>query len=78
MAKDTKRLTKSYWDSLSVDSRYRVLRKVFSNFPDSVNRDYAKEKAKDLDWMWNIIQRHVKQPIDASNYKTVVDRIWIP
>jgi len=78
MAKDTKRLTMKYWDSLSEDSRYRALRKVFSNFPDSTNRDYAKEKAKDLDWMWEVLVRHVKQPTNDSHYKTVIDRTWIP
>lgn len=78
MAKDTKRLTKKYWDSLSEGSRYRALRKVFSNFPDSINRDYAKQKAKALDWEWDIIQRHIKEPTDSNHYKTVVDRTWIP
>lgn len=74
----TKRLTMSYWDSLSDDSRYRALRKVFSNFPDDVNRDYAQEKAKNLDWIWDILVRHVKQPIGESHYKTVIDKTWIP
>jgi len=78
MAKETRRITQKYWDSLSEGSRYRALRKVFSNFSDSTNHDYAKEKAKDLDWMWEIIQRHVKQPLDSSHYKTVIDRTWIP
>lgn len=75
---DKKKITMKYWDSLSEDSRYRALRKVFSNFPDSVNRDYAKEKAKDLDWTWKIIQRHVKQPVGESFYKTIIDNTWIP
>lgn len=75
---DKKKITMKYWDSLEEGSRYRALRKVFSNFPDSVNKDYAKEKAKDLDWMWDIIQRHVKQPLDDSHYKTVIDKTWIP
>lgn len=74
----TKRLTMKYWDSISEDSRYRALRKVFSNFPDSLNRDYAQEKAKNLDWIWDILVRHVKQPIGDSHYKTVIDRTWIP
>lgn len=78
MAKETKRLTKKYWDSLSEGSRYRALRKVFSNFSDSINRDYAKQKAKELDWEWDILVRHVKEPIDSSHYKTVIDRTWIP
>lgn len=67
-----------YWDSLSEDSRYRALRKVFSNFSDSTNRDNAKQKAKDLDFIWEILQRHVKQPLDSTHYKTVIDRTWIP
>lgn len=75
---NTKRLTMRYWDSIPEDSRYRALRKVFSNFPDNLNRDYAKEKAKNLDWMWEVLVRHVKQPIGESHYKTVIDRTWIP
>ena len=78
MARQTKRLTMSYWDSLSDDSRYRALRKVFSNFPDNVNRDYAQEKAMNLDWMWEILVRHVKQPVGETHYKTVIDKTWIP
>lgn len=76
--KDSKRLTMKYWDSISEDSRYRALRKVFSNFSDSANRDNAKQKAKNLDFLWDIIVRHVKQPIDSTHYKTVIDRTWIP
>ncbi len=78
MAKETKQITMKYWDSLSEGSRYRALRKVFSNFPDDVNHDYAKEKARDLDWMWEIIKRHVKQPTIETHYKTVIDKTWIP
>lgn len=78
MARDTKKLTMRYWDSLSEDSRYRALRKVFSNFSDSANRDNAKQKAKNLDFLWGIIVRHVKQPLDSTHYKTVIDRTWIP
>lgn len=77
MARDSKRITQKYWDSLSEDSRFRVLRKVFSNFPDSVNHDYAKEKAKELGWTWEIIQRHVKQPVGENPYKTMVDKTWL-
>lgn len=74
-----KKITQKYWDSLSEASRFRALRKVFSNFPDSVNHDYAKEKAKDLDWMWEIVQRHVKQPIGENHYhyKTIIDNTWL-
>ena len=75
---ETKKITQRYWNSLSESSRYRALRKVFSNFPDSVNEGYSKEKAKDLGWMWKIIQRHVKMPAGKSYYKTVIDRTWIP
>ena len=78
MDKTKRNMTMKYWDSLSEDSRYRALRKVFSNFPDTVNRDYAKEKAKDLDWLWDIIVRHVRIPLDNSHYKTVIDKTWIP
>lgn len=68
-----------YWDSLSDDSRFRALRKVFSNFPDNVNRDYAQDKAKELDdWMWKILVRHVKQPLGNTFYKTYIDRTFIP
>lgn len=74
---EKKKITMKYWDSLSEDSRYRVLRRVFSNFPDSTNKDYAKEKAKSLDWMWSIIQRHVKQPTGESHYKTCTDNVWM-
>ena len=74
---DKKKITRKYWDSLSEDSRFRALRKVFSNFSDSVNRDYAKEKAKNLDWMWTIIQRHVKMPVGESHYKTCIDNTWL-
>lgn len=74
---DKKKITMKYWDSLEEGSRYRALRKVFSNFPDSSNHQYAKEKAKDLDWMWGIIQRHVKQPIGESHYKTCIDNTWL-
>jgi RNAse (barnase) inhibitor barstar len=73
----TKKITMKYWDSLPEDSRYRALRKVLSNFSDETNHQYAKEKAKDLDFVWDIIKRHVKQPID-SHYKTVIDHTWIP
>lgn len=73
----TKTITMKYWDSLSIDSRYRALRKVFSNFPDSVDRDYARLKAKDLDWMWKILQRHVKMPVGECNYRTYIDRTWL-
>lgn len=76
---ETKKMTKKYWDSLEEGSRYRALRKVFSNFPDDVNREYAKEKAKNLDWMWEIIIRHVRQPVNGTgSYKTVIDKTWIP
>ena len=75
----TKKLTMRYWDSLSDDSRFRALRKVFSNFPDNVNRDYAQDKAKELDdWMWKILVRHVKQPLGNTFYKTYIDRTFIP
>lgn len=75
----TKKLTMRYWDSLSDDSRFRALRKVFSNFPDNVNRDYAQDKAKELDdWIWKILVRHVKQPIGNTFYKTYIDRTFIP
>ena len=75
----TKKLTMRYWDSLSDDSRFRALRKVFSNFPDNVNRDYAQDKAKDLDdWIWKILVRHVKQPLGNTFYKTYIDRTFIP
>ena len=77
MAIDKRKITQKYWNSLSVDSRYRALRKVFSNFSDSTNHDYAKLKAKDLDWVWSIIQRHVKQPVCQSYYKTCVDNTWM-
>ena len=41
--------------------------------------DYvAEEKARDLDWMWEIIKRHVKQPTIETHYKTVIDKTWIP
>lgn len=75
---EKKKITKKYWDSLSEDSRFRALRKVFSNFPDSVNHDYAKMKAKDLDWIWGIVEKHVKQPVGESFYKTCIDNTWIP
>lgn len=79
MATHTKKITMRYWDSLLEGSRYRSLRKVFSNFPDNINEENSKLKAKQLDdWMWEIIQRHVKQPIGESFYKTVIDRTWIP
>lgn len=78
MASNTKRITKKYWDSLTEGSRYRALRKVFSNFPNTTNEDYSKKKASELDWMWDIIQRHVKQPVNETHYKTVIDRTWIP
>lgn len=75
----TKKLTMRYWDSLSDDSRFRALRKVFSNFPDNVNRDYAQDKAKELDdWIWKILVRHVKQPLGNTFYKTYIDRTFIP
>lgn len=77
MAIDKRKITQKYWNSLSVDSRFRALRKVFSNFSDSTNHDYAKLKAKDIDWMWSIIQRHVKQPVSESYYKTCVDNTWM-
>ena len=77
MAIDKRKITQKYWNSLSVDSRYRALRKVFSNFSDSTNHDYAKLKAKDIDWMWSIIQRHVKQPVSEGYYKTCVDNTWM-
>jgi hypothetical protein len=77
MAIDKRKITQKYWNNLSVDSRYRALRKVFSNFSDSTNHDYAKLKAKDIDWMWSIIQRHVKQPVSESYYKTCVDNTWM-
>ncbi|MCQ2268151.1 MAG: hypothetical protein MJZ83_04700 [Bacteroidaceae bacterium] len=78
MATETKRITMKYWDSLEEGSRYRALRKVFSNFPDSINHQNAKEKAKNLDdWMWKIIQRHVKMPIGESYYRTCIDRTWM-
>ena len=75
---ETKKITQRYWNSLPESSRYRALRKVFSNFSDIVNEGYSKEKAKDLGWMWKIIQRHVKMPAGKSYYKTVIDRTWIP
>ena len=78
MTTNKKRISQRYWDSLSEESRYRALRKVFSNFSDSTNHDYAKEKARNLDWVWGMIQRHVKQPTLPSEYKTVIDRTWIP
>ena len=78
MARDTKRITQKYWDSLSEGSRFRALRKVFSNFPDTLNKEYAKVKAKELDWMWEVVQRHVKQPVNEDHYKTVIDKTWIP
>lgn len=74
----TRKITKRYWDSLSEGSRYRALRKVFSNFSDSINHEYAKVKAKDLDWIWSIIEKHVKQPIGESYYKTVIDHTYLP
>lgn len=74
----TKKMTMKYWDSIPESSRFRALRKVFSNFPDEVNENYAKEKAKDLDWLWDIITRHVKQPVGGRVYKTVIDHTWIP
>ena len=70
-------MTQKYWNSLSEDSRFRALRKVCSNFPDSVNRDYAKQKAKDLGFVWDLIVRHVKQTTDP-HYKTYIDRTYIP
>lgn len=78
MTKETKKITKKYWDSLSEDSRYRALRKVFSNFPDNVNRDYAKLKANQMDWVWDILAKHTKQPVGDSPYKTIIDKTWIP
>lgn len=75
---DKKKITMKYWNSLEEGSRFRALRKVFSNFPDSINHDYAKEKAKDLDdWIWQLIQRHVKQPIGEKHYKTIIDNTWL-
>lgn len=74
----TKKMTMKYWDSIPESSRFRALRKVFSNFPDEVNENCAKEKAKDLDWLWDIITRHVKQPVGGRVYKTVIDHTWIP
>lgn len=75
---DKKKITMKYWDSLEEGSRYRVLRKLFSNFPDGINHQNAKEKAKDLDdWIWKIIQRHVKQPVGESHYKTCTDNVWM-
>ncbi|MBQ0142820.1 MAG: hypothetical protein KBT06_08500 [Prevotellaceae bacterium] len=75
---DKKKITMKYWDSLEEGSRFRALRKVFSNFPDSINRDYAKEKANKLDdWIWKIIQHHVKQPIGEKHYKTCIDNAWL-
>lgn len=74
---EKKKITMKYWDSLSENSRYRVLRRLFSNFSDSLNHDYAKEKAKDLDWMWHVIQRHTKMPVGECYYKTCVDNVWM-
>jgi hypothetical protein len=78
MAKDSKRITQAYWNNLPEDSRYRALRKVFSNFPDSSNKEYAMQKAKELGWMWEILVRHVKQPVGESYYMTIIDKTWIP
>lgn len=78
MATNKKKITKKYWDSLEEGSRYRALRKVFSNFSDETNKVNVKEKAKDLSFIWDIIVRHVKQPVGESHYKTIIDNTWIP
>lgn len=71
-----KTLTKKYWDSLPEASRYRALRKVFSNFSDSILKDYAKMKAKEFDWEWDILKKHVK-PTEDTHYKTHVDGVYL-
>ena len=72
-----KKITMKYWDSLEPSSRFRVLRKILSNFPDSVNHDYAKMKAKDLDFVWTLIQRHVKMPVGECHYRTCIHNCWL-
>jgi len=78
MAATSKRITQRYWNSLEEGSRYRCLRKVLSNFSDDTLHTYAKLKAREMGFVWEIVQSHVKQPIGENHYKTIVDRTWIP
>ena len=76
---NTKKMTMKYWNSLEEGSRYRALRKVLSHFSDDSLKDLAKETAKGLGCLWQLVLLNVKRPVGDSHYKTVVyDHVWIP
>ena len=72
-----RKMTKTYWASLSRSSRERALISVFP-----LNRAAAdmllEEKPNLTDPWWQIVWRHVRIPADNSHYKTCVNNVYIP
>lgn len=70
-------MTAKYWDSLEENTRYRALKAVLITFSESTLRSTAKEKAKEMDFIWEIVQKRVRMTND-DYYPVCVNGIYIP
>ena len=72
-----KKMTLSYWNSLSRGSKYRALCFVFGPHQCLANI-YADEKPNLKDGMWKLIFKKIHIPEDHSHYKTCVNQTYVP
>lgn len=75
MAKEkTKKMTVTYWQRLSRDSKERALTYCFPIHPACVRMLLdEKPNVKQRPW-WQIVWSKVRIPEDHSHYKTVIDK----
>ena len=76
-----KKLTISYWNSLSKGSKERALKFCYPIHPAIVKMLLEEEPtAKDIkDGFWGLVFRKIRIPHDPSHYKTVfMNSTYIP
>lgn len=69
----TKKMTISYWNALSQDSKKRALTYVFPIHPECVKM-LLKQKPKVNNPWWQMVWDKVRIPEDNSHYKVVINK----
>lgn len=84
-AKNTKKLTIKYWESLEKGSKERALKFCFPTNPAIVDMllDETPTKEEIKYGFWSIVFKHIREPLPDERghrfYKTVhLNTTWIP
>ena len=71
----TKKMTQEYWNSLDESTRVHAVRVALPDMPQSFAESLAREKVNPRSPWFKILFSRVRQPVEGSGYKFVVNGV---